>query len=58
MGSAAPGRVVLGCVRKQTEQTNHGEGASKQHSSITSVLVPTSRFLLELLSLAVLDGEL
>ena len=39
MGDAIPGIVVLGPIRKQTEQ------ASKQPSSMVSASAPASRFL-------------
>ena len=43
--SVAPGQEVLGCIRKQDEQAMDREQARKQHPSMASALVPTSRLL-------------
>lgn len=52
MGSAISNQEVLGAIRKQTEHAmggaSHGEEAGEQYSSMISVLVPTSKFLLPL----------
>ena len=44
MGFATPGTMVLHDRRQQAEE-NHGEQASKQHSSMASASVPAFRFL-------------
>ena len=44
MGRATPGLVVLGFIRKQTEQAII-EQANKKHPPVTLALAPASRFL-------------
>jgi hypothetical protein len=44
VGGASPGRLVLGSVRKQAEQS-HGEQASEQHASIVFASIPAFGFL-------------
>lgn len=48
-GWATPGEVVLGYIRKQTEQVNQGRRGHKQHPSMVSVSSPASRFQLDFL---------
>jgi hypothetical protein len=44
VGSAIPGLIVLGSIRKQAEQARRSK-PSKWHPSMASELAPISRFL-------------
>lgn len=45
VGGATAGPGLLCCVREQDEQAMDREQARKQHPSMASALVPTSRLL-------------
>jgi hypothetical protein len=45
VGGAIPGLVVLGSVRKQTEQGRGSKPVSSTHRSMASASAPASKFL-------------